>query len=60
VLEPGHVTPDEVGRAAATELANDRPASEAVRREIAAMPDPSDILEQLAERISWRRGEPAA
>jgi UDP:flavonoid glycosyltransferase YjiC (YdhE family) len=60
VLEPGHVTPDEVGRAAATELANDRPASEAVRREIAAMPDPSDVLEQLAERISWRRGEPAA
>ncbi len=60
VLEPSHVTPDEVARAAATELANDRPAGEAVRREIAAMPDPSDVLEQLGERIRWRRGEPAA
>jgi dipeptidyl aminopeptidase/acylaminoacyl peptidase len=60
VLEPAHVTADAVGRAAATELASDRAAIGAVRQEIAAMPHPSDVLEQLAARIGWRSGAPAA
>jgi hypothetical protein len=60
VLEPAHVTADAVGRAAATELANDRAAIGAVREEIAAMPDPSEVLGQLATRIGWQRGAPAA
>jgi UDP:flavonoid glycosyltransferase YjiC (YdhE family) len=60
VLEPSQVSADAVGRAAAAELANDRPAVALVGEEIAAMPDPSEILEELATRIGWRSGAPAA
>jgi len=60
VLEPSHVTPDAVRRAAGTELAGTRPAIGVVRQEIAAMPDPSEALDQLAARIGWRSGAPAA
>jgi UDP:flavonoid glycosyltransferase YjiC (YdhE family) len=60
VLEPSHVTLDAVGRAAAAELANGRPSLDAVRQEIAAMPDTCEVLEELAARIGWRSGAPAA
>jgi UDP:flavonoid glycosyltransferase YjiC (YdhE family) len=60
VLEPSHVTSDAVGLAAAAELADDRPSVALVRQEIAAMPDPSEVLEELATRIGWRSGAPSA
>jgi UDP:flavonoid glycosyltransferase YjiC (YdhE family) len=60
VLEPPQVSPDAVASAAAAELVNDRPAVEAVSQEIAAMPGPSEALEQLVRRIGWRTGAPAA
>ena len=54
VIEPPHVTPDAVAGAAAAELGNLRPAVDAVSAEIAAMPDPTEVLEQLVSRIGWR------
>jgi UDP:flavonoid glycosyltransferase YjiC (YdhE family) len=60
VLEPAAVTPDAVRQAAAAELAGERPDLGAVRQELAAMPDPAAVLEELAARIGWRSGAPAA
>ena len=48
VLEPAHVTPEAVACVAATELGNRRPAVEVMRAEIAAMPHPAEVLDQLA------------
>jgi UDP:flavonoid glycosyltransferase YjiC (YdhE family) len=60
VLEPAAVTPETVQRTAAAELAGERAALGAVRQELAAMPDPAAALEELAARIGWRSGAPAA
>jgi UDP:flavonoid glycosyltransferase YjiC (YdhE family) len=60
VLEPPQVTPDAVTRAAAAELGHHRPAVDAVSAEIAAMPHPADVLEELVSRIGRRSGAPAA
>jgi UDP:flavonoid glycosyltransferase YjiC (YdhE family) len=59
-LEPAHVTVDAVAGAAAGELATDRPAVAAVREELAALPEPSEVVAELADRIGWRSGAPAA
>ena len=60
VLEPPQVTPDAVAHAAAVELGNYRRAVDAVSAEIAALPHPSDVLEQLVARIGRRSDASAA
>jgi UDP:flavonoid glycosyltransferase YjiC (YdhE family) len=60
VLEPADVTPDAVRQTAAAELAGQRPAVSAVRQELAAMPEPTAVLGELAARIGWQSGAPAA
>ena len=60
VIEPPQMTPDAVAGAAAAELGNYRPAVDAVSAEIAAMPDPTEVLEQLASRVGWRSESSAA
>jgi len=52
VLEPQHVTADAVATLAKAALdERDRPLVDAARDEIAAMPHPSAVLEQLVERF---------
>lgn len=49
VLEPAHVTPEAVTRAAATALSERRPTVETVRAEIAVMPSPAQVVEILED-----------
>jgi UDP:flavonoid glycosyltransferase YjiC (YdhE family) len=49
VLEPAHITPDAVTQAAITALAEPRPAVDAVRAEIDAMPSPAAVVEILED-----------
>ena len=60
VIEPAHVTPDAVARTAAAELGNLRPSVDAVSVEIAAMPAPTEALEQLVSRFGSREVTRAA
>jgi UDP:flavonoid glycosyltransferase YjiC (YdhE family) len=55
VLEPSQVTPEAVAALAHAELDRPRPAVAAVRREIAAMPEPADVLALLVDRFGTRR-----
>jgi UDP:flavonoid glycosyltransferase YjiC (YdhE family) len=52
VLEPSQVTPDAVATAAKIALEEHRPAVDAVRDEIAAMPHPAQVLEQVIARLA--------
>ncbi|MGI9028835.1 MAG: hypothetical protein ACR2HP_02465 [Ilumatobacteraceae bacterium] len=51
VLEPAAATPSAVAAAAADAMRRYRPGVDAVRREIAAMPAPTVVLEQLIARF---------
>lgn len=51
VLEPSQVTADSVAALANTALGDQRPAVDAVRAEIAAMPHPASVIESLIERL---------
>lgn len=51
VLEPAEITPETITRAAAAELGNLRPPTLAVIDEIAAMPTPAAVLDQLIDRF---------
>jgi UDP:flavonoid glycosyltransferase YjiC (YdhE family) len=50
-LEPSEATPDAIATLAKVALVDDRPAAEAARQEIAAMPHPADVLDQLVARF---------
>ena len=54
VLEPRDVTPDAVAAAVEHELGNRRSAVDAIRAELAAMPDPADVLDRLLDEIAGR------
>ena len=60
VLEPSDITPETVARAAVAELGNVRPSALAVADEIAAMPDPAEVLDQLVSRFGAGSGETTA
>ena len=51
VLEPSEATSEAVTTLARAALEHRRPAVDAVRQEIAAMPHPDDVLEPLLERV---------
>jgi Glycosyltransferase family 28 C-terminal domain len=51
VLEPRNVTPEAVATLARRALQERRPAVEAVRDEIAAMPHPREVLDDLVEQF---------
>jgi UDP:flavonoid glycosyltransferase YjiC (YdhE family) len=52
VLEPAHATPDAVATMAKVELEEHRPAADAARRELAAMPPPAEVLDGLIARFT--------
>jgi hypothetical protein len=52
VLEPRHVTPEAVSTLATRALNVPRAGVFAIRDEIAAMPDPSDVLDDLVDRFA--------
>ena len=54
------ITPEAVARAALAELGNVRPSALAVADEIAAMPDPAEVLGQLVSRFGAGSGETTA
>ena len=60
MLEPLDITPETVARAAIAELGNVRPSALAVADEIAAMPEPADVLDQLVSRFVEGSGETTA
>ena len=61
VLEPAAATEDAVGAAAAAELGQLRPIAATARAELLGLPDPDDVVAQLADRFDGRRvDEPAA
>ena len=51
VLTPSETTPSSVAVAAAEAIHHPRPAAEAARAELAALPEPADALEELLERL---------
>jgi calicheamicin 3'-O-methyl-rhamnosyltransferase len=51
VLEPRQVTPQAVAMLADAAMTNHRPAADAVRNEIAAMPHPRVVLEHLVDHF---------
>jgi Glycosyltransferase family 28 C-terminal domain len=51
VLEPRHVTPESVATLARRAMNEHRPTVDAVRDEIAAMPHPREVLDDLVERF---------
>ena len=60
VLEPARVTPDSVAAAAADAMHRRRPTAAAVRQEMAAMPGPHEVLEQLVARFGRGQNVPTA
>ncbi len=54
VLEPKQATAATIMAAATAELGRSRPAAEAVRAELAAMPSPETVLDELVDRFSRR------
>ena len=52
VLEPAEITPETVARVALAELGNVRPSALAVADEIADMPEPAAVLDQLVGRFA--------
>jgi UDP:flavonoid glycosyltransferase YjiC (YdhE family) len=55
VLEPEETTPSSVAAAAAEAIGNPRPAAVEASRELAAMPDPRDVLGELVGRFGRPR-----
>jgi UDP:flavonoid glycosyltransferase YjiC (YdhE family) len=51
VLEPSAATPETVAAAASCALAHRRPAVDAARDEIAALPHPAEVLDELTARF---------
>jgi UDP:flavonoid glycosyltransferase YjiC (YdhE family) len=51
VIEPSQVTPDAVATMAKAALVDSRPAVDAVRAEITAMPHPAEVLELILTRL---------
>ena len=60
VLEPGDVTPEAVAAMAMAELARHRPAVDAARADLAAMPEPSSVVAQLERMVADRSDGVAA
>lgn len=60
VLEPAETTPSSVAAAAAAAIGCVRPAAGAARAELAAMPDPSEALEEVITRAVSRPRRRAA